>query len=298
MTKEELIQKLSSLEWEDFEVKAAKRELPKSYADAKSRYTYRIEEQENLWEYYFACFERIKQKVDVEFKLTSEGFGLEVSPAQESLREALVNLLMHSDHFSPSAPRIRIFTNQIEFYNPGGMPKPYEELKGKDISLPRNPILAKLFRMVKLAENAGLGLEKMEENWELYTHRAPRYEVEFDSVVAHFDLEKIELTGQVTGQVTGQESSGPESRPESGPESGPESIVKRLLNALKFGEYSRSELAEKLGHKSISGKLKERMSELMEEEFIEYTIPEKPNSRLQKYRLTEKGRKLQENIEK
>jgi ATP-dependent DNA helicase RecG len=43
-----------------------------------------------LWEYYFACFERIKQKVDVEIKLTSEGFGIEVSSAQESLREALV----------------------------------------------------------------------------------------------------------------------------------------------------------------------------------------------------------------
>jgi hypothetical protein len=35
-----------------------------------------------------------------------------------------------------------------------------------------------------------LGLEKMEENWELYTHRAPRYEVEFDLVVVHFDLTK------------------------------------------------------------------------------------------------------------
>jgi ATP-dependent DNA helicase RecG len=30
MAKEELIQKLTSLEWEDFEVKAAKSELPKS----------------------------------------------------------------------------------------------------------------------------------------------------------------------------------------------------------------------------------------------------------------------------
>lgn len=31
----------------------------------------------------------------------------------------------------------------------------------KDISLPRNPVLAKLFRSVKLAENAGLGFDKM-----------------------------------------------------------------------------------------------------------------------------------------
>src|SRR5690606_1847949 len=31
-----------------------------SYADAEPRYTFRLEEQENLWEYYFAIFERLK----------------------------------------------------------------------------------------------------------------------------------------------------------------------------------------------------------------------------------------------
>jgi len=31
---------------------------------------------------------------------------------------------------------------------------------------------------------------------------------------------------------------------------------------------------------------------MLAEDLIEYTIPDKPTSRLQKYRLTEKGRKL------
>ena len=154
-----------------------------SYTDAKIRYTYRLEEQENIWEYYFACFERLKQKVDVRFNLTAEGFGQELSPGLEAIREALVNMLMHADYFAPGHARIRIFTDHIEFYNPGGLPKPVEELKAKDLSLPRNTIITKLFRMVKLAENVGFGLDKIESNWQLYNQTTPEILREFDSTI-------------------------------------------------------------------------------------------------------------------
>jgi ATP-dependent DNA helicase RecG len=52
---------------------------------------------------------------------------------------------------------------------------------------------------------------------------------------------------------------------------------------------SKSELARAIGQTSISGKLNQRIREMLTAELIEYTIPEKPNSRLQKYRLTDKG---------
>jgi predicted HTH transcriptional regulator len=126
--------------------------------------------------------------VDVEYHLGSEGFALDLSPGFDALREALVNMLMHTDHFSPGCPRIRIFTDHIEFYNPGGLPKPLDELKGKDISLPRNPIITKLFRVVKLAENAGYGLDNMEYNWKKYNQTTPQFDVAFDSVIVKFQL--------------------------------------------------------------------------------------------------------------
>lgn len=156
-----------------------------AYENAPTRYTFHLSEDdyENLWEAYFECIKRLRKEVDVEFKLAAEGFGEEHSPGLKAAREALVNMLMHADYFSPAHARIRIYTNHIEYYNPGGLPKPLEEHKGRDLSIPRNPVIAKLFRMVKMAENAGYGLDKMEENWKAYNHTAPVFDTAFDSTI-------------------------------------------------------------------------------------------------------------------
>ena len=105
------------------------------------------------------------------------------------MREALVNLLMHTDYFSPMKPRIRIFTNRIEFLNPGGFPKPLSEVKGKDISLPRNKGITKLFRMATLAENVGFGLDKIERFWKEYNKEQVVFDVASDYVVVTLPFE-------------------------------------------------------------------------------------------------------------
>ncbi|MDR1004590.1 MAG: putative DNA binding domain-containing protein, partial [Prevotellaceae bacterium] len=128
-----------------------------SYADAEPRYTYRIQEQENLWEYYFVLFQRIRIYADNPLYIGDMGIGHEDTKQQDALREALVNLLMHSDFFSPMKPRIRVFTNRIEFENPGALPRPVKELLNEDVTIPRNPVIAKLFRVANLCENAGYG---------------------------------------------------------------------------------------------------------------------------------------------
>jgi ATP-dependent DNA helicase RecG len=58
------------------------------------------------------------------------------------------------------------------------------------------------------------------------------------------------------------------------------------------GEASSSELVIKLGLKSKTGAFKRTLQNLLEDDQIEYIIPDKPTSRLQKYRLTEKGRNI------
>ena len=81
-------------------------------------------------------------------------------------------------------------------------------------------------------------------------------------------------------------SLGPESRPESEPESRPESELARgVLLALEQGPLGKAAIAEVLGHRSISASLNRTIRALVAEGRIALTLPDKPNSRLQKYRL-------------
>jgi predicted HTH transcriptional regulator len=56
------------------------------------------------------------------------------------------------------------------------------------------------------------------------------------------------------------------------------------------GELSAESLSQILGLKSKSGAFKRSLQALLNDGKIEFTIPEKPTSRLQKYRLTRNGR--------
>jgi Fic family protein len=99
------------------------------------------------------------------------------------------------------------------------------------------------------------------------------------------------MLGEILRTIKERKGEPLKKQPESQPESPPESLEQKVLSILKAGELSKAEISNKLGQKEISGRLNQVIREMLKKQIIEYTIPEKPNSRLQKYRLKEKDRK-------
>jgi predicted HTH transcriptional regulator len=251
-----------------------------SYAEAEPRYTFRLEEQENLWEYYFAIIARLRRQVpNIPYRLDENGVGIEDSLEFNAIREALVNLLIHCDYFSLMKPRVRVFTNRIEFENPGAFPRPIEELKKIDLSLPRNPVLAKLFRSVKLADNAGYGIDKMLK-WEVKTHTNIEFETNIDySVLKFYIPETEEIVDNSTPQVT------PQVTPQATPQATPQ--VQDLVTALD-GYMNTTEIRKKLGLLDREYFRLNCLKPALELGYIatEFANPKHPK---QRYYVTEKG---------
>lgn len=250
-------------EFEDFRVDYL--EIPGvSYQDAgDTRYTYRIREQENLWQYFFALSYRLQGTLDLPFQMTASGFATEKHAQVGAIREALINMLMHADYFSPMKPRIRVFTDRIEFMNPGAIPQPLEKIRAGDMTLPRNPILAKLFRIVHLAENAGYGFDKMESGWLSYAGNKP-------SFVEGVDFTSVEFLfpGVRGGQKGGQKS---------GQKGGQKMVTERqaeVYHLLKDNpRVSRKDLASRLGINESA--LRKHLDALRDKGILEREGPDK-----------------------
>lgn len=81
---------------------------------------------------------------------------------QESLREALLNALVHRDYAFSGSIIININESQIEFISLGGLlPGLSAEDIQNGISQPRNPKLAEVFHRLRLIESYGTGIRRI-----------------------------------------------------------------------------------------------------------------------------------------
>lgn len=154
---------------------------------AEVRYTYRIPEQDNIWEAVQIILRRFRTLVDAPIHIKDDGFATTDESQYKVLREALANMVMHCDHFDSLRSCIRVYTDHIEFMNGGAFPLPVKDILGKIYSKLRNPTIAKLFRFVGIAENAGYGMKKL-VSWERLTGTRPTIESERTIAVVSFPL--------------------------------------------------------------------------------------------------------------
>ncbi len=81
----------------------------------------------------------------------------------DAIREAIINAICHRDYSLPSNMQTRVFDDRIEVWGCGPLPEPLtpEDLKRKHRSIPRNPLIAKCFFLIKYIEQWGTGTNDM-----------------------------------------------------------------------------------------------------------------------------------------
>ncbi len=230
-----------------------------TYSDADCRYTYRMPEQENIWEYFKVLLQRLRLYVDNPFMAGPDGFSPEDNSQLYCLREGLVNLLAHADYFSPMHSTIRVFNDRIEFQNPGRFAVRISDKPGKVKSVPRNPNIIAFFRYARQGENAGYGIDKI-MRWTKLTGLEVDFESDITSSTVTYPLPLLK-SGQKGGQINGaMENLNTDTQDDTLGKGGQNEVVRtggqnqgeetraKIVEAMrKKPEISRRELAETVG---------------------------------------------------
>ncbi len=202
----------------------------------------------------------------------------------EVVREAIVNAVAHRDYTSNGSVQVMLFSDRLEVWNPGTLPPSLtiEKLRHPHGSVPGNPLLAEPLYLTQYIERLGTGTGDMITRCRKAGLQEPLFQL-----TDGFVITLRRKPGRAFEAVGGKPQ--PESRLESRLESELELLNHRVLAILKRKTLGKSKLAKNLGQKQASGTLHAMIRELLKKGWVARTIPNKPNSRLQKYRLTRKG---------
>ena len=201
-----------------------------------------------------------------------------------ALQELLVNALVHRDYFTSASIRILVFRDRIEIISPGHLP---DSLSIDDIrhgkTNRRNPTLSEHAFRILPYRGMGSGIPRALGEWpqiELisevsgnqFTARVQRPQAGWELATEQVEAPvKAPVEASVAAQVTLTETD------------------KKILRALAAQPLGRHALLTTLGYSQPTGNYKAAMTKLLRTGLIEPSIPDKPNSRSQQYRMTAKG---------
>lgn len=207
-----------------------------------------------------------------------------------AVREAIVNAVCHRDYESNGAVQVMLFRDRLEIMNPGTLPRGWtaETLLTTHESIARNKVIAKALDWAGYVERSGHGTEFIIEKCEAQGLATPQYKPDaaiFHTIIWRKTVERAvaqssdPVAHQVAYHVAYQVAY----------QNVPSNTAGRIFLILKDGPLGRADIAKKIGVTRMARSLKLALDTLMEDGLIEYTIPNNVRSRLQKYRLTEKG---------
>ena len=202
-----------------------------------------------------------------------------------ALREAITNAVMHRDYFEAGANVfVEIYDDRIEISNPGGLPKGLSREELGTRSVRRNPLIADLLHRIGLVEKAGTGIRRMIEDTK--KHKCPEPKFTVNGFFTATFWPNIEIARKVTPQVAEQVS-------EQVGEQVSEQVDEQVT-ILKFcsAPKQKQEILARLRLSPVYLNFKRHIQPLVEQGFLEMTIPDKPRSSKQRYRTTDLGRKI------
>ena len=198
---------------------------------------------------------------------------------REAVAEAIVNAVAHRDYTSNASVQVMLFTDRIEVWNPGELPPSLtlDDLRRPHASIPRNPLIAEPMFLARYAEKAGSGILDMIARCREAGLPTPEFRQSGGQFIQTLGRARPAAAPEVTPEVT------PGVTPEVTP-------GVRLVQVL-IGEMTRQQLQRALGLKDDDHFRKAHLQPALDAGLIEMTIPDKPRSSRQKYRLTAKGTK-------
>ncbi|HEN3138767.1 TPA: putative DNA binding domain-containing protein [Streptococcus agalactiae] len=139
----------------------------------------------NMYDFFNLTYKKLTATTNDRFELNDESahrlpFKKDLS---ESIREALVNCLMHAYYDFDSPIVITAYNDFYEFKNPGKMKISIPEFIHGGTSKTRNSTISSLFRRIGMSEKAGSGGPKIFDVSEKYKLKIPEVSTTFDSTI-------------------------------------------------------------------------------------------------------------------
>ena len=229
-------------------------------------------------------------------------YRVESYPMPESaLREALLNAVVHRDYAVPAPIQIRVHDDRLRIYNPGSLPEGWtlEKLLGPHPSQPYNPDIANAFFRAGEIETWGRGIDRVFRACKRAGTPKPEIRLGPDGIWFEFRFSDGYL--ESVGVRKGGEGSGATSEEPGGDQVGTKSAPSRHQVAIlrkSLSAQPMTELMAIVGRRDRTKFRNQVLRPLLNAGWIEMTIPDKPTSRMQRYRTTAAGNEVLAAVER